>query len=326
MTVDLPRRAHGFLLARDAAALGVRSELDSAFAADRLERVRRGVYIDVVQPDPQLSHSERAAMSYLREVRAAAHTLQAPIFTAHSAVALYGLPIVGGWPPQVYVMAPGRSGHRRRGLVALSRTRDIEVHSIEGLAVTSIEYSLIQLCRHGSLAAALTATDAALHMGRRPDGPPALTTLASLWTEHERLLPYPGSRRTTAVLRRATHLADTPLETMSRLVIEELGFPAPELQHRLWLPELQRFAFLDFHWPEFGVGAEADGRGKYLGDGTAEASVDVVIDEKDREDAIRRQVRAFSRWNWAEMWGRRVLAAKLTDAGLPVVRPSLKLF
>lgn len=314
------------MLARDAAALGARSELDSALAADRVERVRRGVYIDAVQPDPTLSRAERAAISYLRDVRAAAHTLQAPIFTAHSAIALYGLPIVGAWPPQVYVMAPGRSGHRRRGVVALSRTRDIDVHAIGELAVTSVEYSLIQLCRHGSLAAALTATDAALHVSRRSNGPPPLTTIEKLWAEHERLLPYPGSRRTASVLRRATHLADTPLETASRLVIEELGFPAPQLQYRLWLPELQRAAFLDFHWPEFGVGAEADGRGKYLGDGTAEASADVVIDEKDREDAIRRQVRAFTRWNWTEMWGRRVLAAKLTDAGVPMIRPSLKLF
>ncbi|MFD4422265.1 hypothetical protein ACFWN7_12295 [Agromyces sp. NPDC058484] len=326
MNVELPRRSHGFMLARDATALGVRSELESGVATARLERVRRGVYADVVRPDPKLPAAQREAMAYLRDVRAAGLTLRAPVFTAHSAIALYELPIVGAWPAQVYVMAPGRSGHRRRGVTALARTRDIEVHLVGGLAVTSVEYSLIQLSRHGSLAAALTATDAAIHVSRRSDDPPPLTTLAQLRAEHERLLPYPGSRRTDAVLRRATHLADTPLETASRLVIEELGFPAPELQHRLWLPELRRVAFLDFHWPEFGVGAEADGRGKYLGDGTVEASADVVIDEKAREDAIRRQVRAFTRWDWPEMWGRRVLAAKLRAAGLPVVRPSLKLF
>ena len=189
---------------------------------------------------------------------------------------------------------------------------------------TSVEYSLVQLCRRASLAAALTATDAALHVSRRYDAPPPLTTLDDLRSEHDRLSPYPGSRRTEAVLARATTDADTPLETMSRLVIEEFGFAPPVLQHKLWLPELGRFAFLDFFWPGVRVGAEADGRGKYLGD-DVDASVETVISEKERENAIRRQVRAFTRWDWPEMWRRQPIGERLRQAGVPVVRRPTRL-
>ncbi len=51
-----------------------------------------------------------------------------------------------------------------------------------------------------------------------------------------------------------------------------------------------------------------------------EASIDAIIDEKDREDAIRAQVRGFARWDWADMWRREPLRAKLVRAGVPIER------
>ena len=44
------------------------------------------------------------------------------------------------------------------------------------------------------------------------------------------------------------------------------------------------------------------------------------MDEKDREDAIRAQVRGFVRWDWADMWRREPLRAKLVRAGVPIER------
>jgi len=102
-------------------------------------------------------------------------------------------------------------------------------------------------------------------------------------------------------------------------VIEEFGFPPPDLQHELWLPDLGPRAFLDFCWPALGIGAAADGRGKYRGEGDVEAVIDTVIKEKEREVEIRRQVRAFTRWDWNEMWARQPINQRLRQAGLPVV-------
>lgn len=319
MPLELPSDEHGFILARDARTAGREAELAAAVRSGDLERIRRGVYLARRPPDPTESAAERDARRYLALVRASAHALERPVYTSYSAAALMGLPIIGRWPDAVYVMSRDAHGSRRRGVIAVARTHEPAVVHVGALAVTSVEFTLMQFCRHAPLGAALVATDAALLVPRSRAARPARTTPARLAAEHERLKPYPGSRRTDAVLRRAVTAAETPLETASRLVIEELGFAPPVLQHELWLPDLRRRAYLDFHWPGVDVAGEADGHGKYRGD-HGEAFFDAVIDEKDREDAIRAQVRGFARWSWADIWQREPLRAKLVRAGVPLER------
>ncbi|WP_344373465.1 type IV toxin-antitoxin system AbiEi family antitoxin domain-containing protein [Agromyces tropicus] len=324
MAPGLPTARHGFVLARDARAAGREAELYAAVRAGSLERVRVGVYRHPSPDEQMLPRPRLAAIRYLAQVRAAGMSLQAPVFTSYSAIALAGLPIVGQWPSHVFTMSADTSGSRRGDVRAVARTADVPTIATGGYATTTIEFSLIQLARHATIAAALVATDAALLLSRGRDPRPPLTTVDALRAEHERLLPYHGSRRVEAVITRATSRADGPLETMSRIVIEEFGFPAPVLQQRMDLDELGRTAYLDFFWPEHGVAAEADGRGKYLGDG-ADATVEAVLDEKAREDAIRARVDGFARWDWSEMWRREPVRARLARAGLPVVRRPVRL-
>ena len=325
MTESFPTTEHGLVLARDLRIAGREAELYAAVKAGRLERVRRGAYRRTGADDGDLGRAELAALRYRAMVHAAAEALGRPVFTGHSAVALAGLPIVGAWPTHVTVMSRDRLGSRRPGVVTVARPADVPTVQMEGCATTTIEFALIQLARHAPLAAALVATDAALRVPREPEGSGPVTTLDALRAEHERLQPYPGSRRVDAVLARATAHADSPLETMSRLVIEEVGFPEPILQHRVWLSELGRSADLDFYWPDHGVAAEADGRGKYLSEGGASATAQDVIKEKEREDAIRRRVLGFARWNWKEMWAKEPVRAYLATAGLPVTRKRVRL-
>ena len=320
METEFPATDHGFVLARDMRAIGREQELVTAVRSGALERVRRGVYARPCPPEEAArSKSEQDRNRYLRLVRASSLVLQRPIYTSYSALVLAGLPIVGPWPREVYVLSRDAHGHRRNGVVEVARTHAPEHATSGGLATTSMEHSLVQLCRQAPLAAALTATDAAARVSRGFGSPPPLITLDDLRREHDRLRPYPGSRRTDAVITRATTDADTPLETMSRLVIEEFGFAPPVLQHELWLPELERLAYLDFYWPEVRAGAEADGRGKYRGV-HVDASVERVIAEKDRENAIRRQLDGFARWDWPEMWRRHPIEERLRQAGVPRVR------
>lgn len=331
MREPFPTREHGLVYALDLRSVGRERELYAAAKAGTLERLRPGAYRPTPPHDPEVTQAERDRTRHLMMVRAAAEQLDRPVFTAHSAIALAGLPIVGRWPNEVYVLSRNGTASRRRGVVAIARTVDVPVTVSAGVKMTGLEFSLVQLARRAPLDAALAATDAALYAP--PWGGTApLTTIGRLRDEHERLLPYPGSRRMDEVLRRAREGAATPLETVSRLVIEEFGFPEPLLQHRLWLPELARFAFLDFWWPHSGVAGEADGRGKYRGDERAAASgarnaaeaaafaAAAVIGEKEREDAIRRRVRGFARWNWAEAMRRRPIDEYLTAAGLPKTR------
>jgi Transcriptional regulator, AbiEi antitoxin len=372
MPHSLPIDEHGIIRFADARAQGRQSELHAAVARGELEPARRGVYRAPSAPRPgegSQAVAERERLAYLSEVRAVAAAFSSPIFTSYSAAVLLGLPIIGRWPSEVFILSRGEHGRRRSGVVEVARTRPVDVIEVDGCVVTSVEFSLLQLARHAPLIAALTATDAALHVPRFGDAAP-MTTLERLRAEHGRLKPYPRSRRADAVLDRATTLADTPLESGSRLLIEELGFAEPELQHEFWLPELGKRAFLDFYWPEVGVGAEADGRGKYRGTlntrrtarspggsagrrrsgeadvapgaleggapegaGAAEGvgaaeeaaaaarrAADAVIEEKDRENAIRRQLSGFDRWDWAEMHRKHPVEARLVRLGVPRVR------
>src|SRR5699024_9924654 len=132
--------------------------------------------------------------------------------------------------------------------------------------------------------------------------------------------PFHGARRVRAVLDRMTTLAETALESLSRLVIEELGFAPPQLQQRFWLPGLERAAFTDFYWPGVDVVGEADGHGKYRsGYGGADAA-EVVIAEKKREDELRMQVQGLARWGWSDVWHPHRLESILLRAGVPRVR------
>ena len=336
----LPLDQHGLVRVADLRASGGLGELRAAVARGELEPVRRGVYratpsaaaSRALDPDAGAdgvaAEGDRAdRLAHLSRVHAVALTFREPVFTSYSAAALLGLPIIGEWPAEVYTVSRGAHGRRRAGVIEVAQTSTLGLTAVDGCVVTSVEYTLLQLARHAPLVAALTATDAALHVPRF-GGAPALTTLERLRAEHERLKPYPRSRRADAVLARTTSLSETPLETGSRLLIEELGFVAPELQHELWLAELGKRAFLDFYWREVDVGAEADGRGKYRGGvrraGTAAsaagAAADAVIAEKDRENAIRRRVSGFDRWDWNEMLAKEPVEARLVRLGVPRVR------
>ncbi len=304
-------------------AAGRESELYAAARAGRLERIRTGAYRRPSGAEAEASGPERDAARYRDLVRAVSISLRTPVFTSYAAIALARLPIVGAWPKHVHVMSRDPYGSRRGDVVRVARvTDDLPVITTGGLATTSMEFSLIQLCRHAPLAAALVALDAAFHVSRARNAPDPYSTIEAVRAEHDRLLPYHGSRRVEAALSRATTDSDSPLETMSRLVIEEFGFPEPVLQHRMRLPELHRDALLDFWWPEHRIVGEADGRGKYMSGGSA---ADAVLDEKAREDAIRSQVAGFVRWDWSDLWRREPIRDRLLAVGLPVVRRPLHL-
>ena len=162
---------------------------------------------------------QRDALRYLAFVRSGLSMGHA-VFTSYSAIALAGLPIVGA--RHVVVMSSGENGHRRGDVTRIARTVEISTISTGGLPTTTIEFSLIQLARRAPLATALVATDAAsasrarvLRRSRR-SGHSGPSTSGCC-----RTTGAAGSTRCS----RATSDADTPLETMSRMVIEEFDSP-----------------------------------------------------------------------------------------------------
>ncbi|TAM69514.1 MAG: hypothetical protein EPN48_09160 [Microbacteriaceae bacterium] len=310
--------AHPLILTRDAVAAGRRSDIYRAHAAGELSRVRHGVY---GRPGELSGTDVKRDSLYRTQVEAVLATRRAPVVTSVSATTLLGLPLLGKVPDVVYLLAAGTSGRRRRGVVELVRRGREEIVEVDGQLMTSIPQSVVQACRHTAFISGLAIVENAIRTDRFGRFAP-LVTLDELWACYESLLPFPRSVRVRAVLTYATELAETPLETLSRVAIDELGFPQPAQQHELWLPRIRQRAFLDFAWPEYKVAGEADGWGKYVDPRYRNglSPMDLVKREKRRDDAIRAVHWTPAHWDWNEAYDRLVLRSILLEAGLPRTR------
>ncbi|MET0830458.1 MAG: hypothetical protein ABWY26_13100, partial [Microbacterium sp.] len=130
-----------------------------------------------------------------------------------------------------------------------------------------------------------------------------------------------GSARAARAAAFASRLADSVRESQSRVLISTMGFPEPELQARFVL-EGGREAFTDFFWRDHGHVGEFDGAGKYRDPALLKGRTpeEVLLAEKDREDELRRQVRAFSRWRLPALKSPQLLYDILHGAGLPTAK------
>lgn len=192
--------------------------------------------------------------------------------------------------------------------------------SLEGVRLTSLSDSLIEVCRTAPFITAVTMQDAALHIDRF-GAAPALVSFDELMAAHHARMPYRGSAIVRGVLLSATTAAESPFETMSRITAEELGFPEPELQFEIVLSNGER-VYTDLGWPKWRVAGEADGWGKYVNPkyGSAQTLAERVRAEKRRDNVIRRVGWTPAHWEWSDAWQREPLRAILLDAGLPITR------
>jgi hypothetical protein len=135
-----------------------------------------------------------------------------------------------------------------------------------------------------------------------------LTTLDELVDVLQFCSNWPGIRRARRAVRLADERAESPLESVSRLVIAWLQLPPPEPQKWIRDPSGYKLGRLDFYWNEIGVGGEADGRSKYTDN-------EVLTAEKDRQEAIENLNLPMARWGWRHITTQRyVLRAKIESA------------
>ena len=95
--------------------------------------------------------------------------------------------------------------------------------------------------------------------------------------------------------------AESPGETLGRLVFWRGSLPRPELQVRVRGPRGE-VARTDYAWEDHGVVGEFDGKVKYMRrwrDG--DTASDVVVREKRREEWIVETGRVMRRLVWAEL-------------------------
>jgi hypothetical protein len=282
------RRQFGVFLPRQAYAAGwTRSALRHAVDTGRLTVVRRGVL--GITPEPT---GDRFAddVAGLRQLAAAVSLTNPRIPVSHAAAAaLLDLPLLGVEHPVCVSVPRGFRGHIAG--VHLHRTRlwPGSLARLGPVVLTSPARTVVDIGRESGPDASLVAADAALH--RR------LTTAAALGTALAHCRGWPGVRASAEAVAFADALAESPLESLSRLRMAQFGLPPPLLQRVISTQDGRELGRVDFYWEQFGVVGEADGRLKY----DPRRAPDALVREKDRQSGLEDAELITVRWGWSAL-------------------------
>jgi hypothetical protein len=230
-------------------------------------------------------------------IRAAVPELADSAVLSHgSAAVLHGLPIWSVPLSTVQVTRERTYGGRReqRVHVRVARLDPDEIEVIDGIAVTTVARTVVDLARALPFEAAVAVGDGALADD--------LTDPHKLADALRRSARRPWCARARRALSFVDGRAESVGESRSRVALARLGLPAPELQWEVRDASDVIIGRTDFGWPGRGVVGEFDGRAKYgrlLRPG--EEPADAVYREKLREDALRAEGLIVVRWTWQDL-------------------------
>lgn len=291
-----------------------------ALVAETATRVAPGTYAATNQ-----WQKLKPIQQHLLRVREAMERSRGTLLLSHlAAAARWEIDILGAWPTRVDTRVERATGGRASGLLRRHAwgVDGADIAAWEGHLVTSPAQTVVDLASVLSYTSAVIVMDQVL-WGRRQGG--ALATREDVRRVIAESAPLRGIRKIERAFEFATSLSDSVRESQSRVVMHELGFPEPILQHPVRLLD-GRWAYPDFYFADFDHAAEFDGVGKYLDPEllAGRTSGQALIAEKDRADALARVVATLSRWRTPALRDPRVLFDILTAAGLPTrkQRPS----
>lgn len=209
-----------------------------------------------------------------------------------SGALLHGLPLLDIPGHAVATRARGAWRSGDVGRIRIAPLPSTHVTEVDGVAVTSLDRTVVDIARTASMRAAMVVVDFAL---RYATARPALLDMVdqcSAWSD-------------VGKARRAIDFGDarseSPLESVSRVIMHEYGLPPPEPQYEI---DIGGCTYrVDFYWKHRRLVGEADGRAKYSRDETR-SPAQVAWDEKVREDALRDADYGFVRWTYGQMLGR----------------------
>ncbi|MCV2489514.1 hypothetical protein OF117_09045 [Geodermatophilus sp. YIM 151500] len=278
------------------------AELARMVRRRELARVRRGSYARSVPSD--------AAVRHRLVVAATVAELRLPAVVSHtSAAVLHGLPLRDAALDRVHVLRrpPASGSGSARVHLRIARLDDEHLDVVDGIPVTDVARTVVDVARTVPFEPAVVVADAALFSRR--------TSRAALTACLAGMGAVPGCRRAARVLAFADGLSESVGESRSRVLVHRSGLPAPDLQVRLLRPDRSVAARCDFGWRSCRTVAEFDGRVKYgrlLRPGQEPG--DVVFEEKRREDEVRDLGWQVARWTWADLSAPDLVAQRLRRA------------
>ncbi|GAB3425221.1 type IV toxin-antitoxin system AbiEi family antitoxin domain-containing protein [Flindersiella endophytica] len=261
--------------------------LESGYDSDEIRRlvdkgewlrIRTGVY---VEQGLWNMLSERAR-SLLRIRAAYVRVKQRGVISHWSAAVVWALDTYEADLSLLHLTRPDRHSSRKEAGIQhhVGRLDPTEIVQVDGLTVTSLARTVVDLACIAPPASGLVTADSALREGLTPE---------ELLQQLERQQDNPGAIRAGHIVSRADGRSESPGESICRYVFEQLQLPAPELQVEFHDDAGRLLARTDFAWPARRVVAEFDGKRKYYRDlKDGEDPGDVVWREKRREDGVRR--------------------------------------
>ncbi len=188
---------------------------------------------------------------------AAALVRPGQVISHRSAAVVHGLPLLTRpKTPELTGCPRSTLGQRSEVVVRSAALRPDEVTTWFGAPVTTVARTVVDVAR-GDRRAGLVAADAARHE--------RLVTADELAAAVRGCTGWPGARAAREIGVLASPLAESPLESLTRLCVLDAELPAPELQVRITDPGDGWSCRVDMLWRAPRVVLEADGRLKYTG-------------------------------------------------------------
>jgi hypothetical protein len=283
-----------------------------AIASGHLVRLRRGQLIRRPAGGDSPLHttaSQRDLDSFAARDRemiaqaiAASRACRGSVISHRSAALIHGFAVLAD-PHCVptLTVAPRGAGNLAGAHLHRATIDEGDVTSSGDVRMTTAARTVVDLARAASTAAAVVCLDSALH--QRALVPEEIDqVLLRCWN-------WPGIKRASRAVDLCDPRSESPLESVSRLVLRWLGLPAPALQSEIHDAKGRFIGRLDFYWNEFGVAGEADGAGKY------ELGPTTLLEEKRRQERLENLGLIVVRWGWADLTTRpSELRDRLRDA------------
>ncbi|WP_161896050.1 hypothetical protein [Gordonia spumicola] len=226
-----------------------------------------------------------------------------------SAAAFHGLELLKPERTVVHFAKRRNGGGRRTATRHFhSGLPDDAVVHVDGIAVSTMARTAIDVAATSNFPRALTVIDSALRHG---------ATMEELRAEAGRHRVR-GAGMVRSALKYGDGRSANPGESWGRAQMITSRLPLPDLQVEFVLED-GSIAIVDYCWDGIVVG-EFDGLRKFCRDlRPGERVEDAVVREKIREDRLRDLVRHVGRWIWRDLENRTMvdrMRAKLEDAGL----------
>jgi hypothetical protein len=294
----------GWFLRGDALAAGY-SDVDirRQVATGRWVRLTRGAFAEPGPDVESMASWDRAMWRHVRTAKAVYRRLGGRAVVSHqSALLLYGVAVSELDLTRVHVTR--LSGIGRAGSFVCQHAARPPVHEsaeVGGVRVTTGPRAVVEAVRMTPYPVGVSVVDQALRL--------RVATMAQL-TEALRLFTNrPGTRSATRAVQFADGRAESVGESRLRVVLADLGLPAPIPQAEIRDSLGRLVARVDFLFDRWGVIVEFDGAVKY-GDG----SPDSLIAEKVREDRLRDLGYQVVRVCWADLTHPAELLARIRRA------------